>query len=1304
MISRFCMRINQAEGGAAEALPIEDFRDVGAYVLLGEPGMGKSTVFECEANQTGAMYHRKVSDFLTPEPNAQWKEKTHYIDGLDETRSEPGGGVEYLYKIRKRLEALGRPKFRLACREADWYGSEDRLDLGKHSADQKLEVLRLQPLGKAEQKALLKEFSVENPADFILHAEKHGLGELLGVPFALKACAKICKKKWPESKQELYDLFCEELLAEHSYEHQNLMRKASPSREHLQCAAEELCAVLMLANLEGFALIKNAETEYYPSVEEFSWKNNDAVRLALGRNIFRASNTENQRQPLHRIVAEYLAAKHLVKRFEVGLPLSRIQALMTNDGEVKKYVRGVHAWLATLCPKIRKELIQDDPLGILLYGDVGIFSAAERIEIIKMLGRKIKDDLNYVRDQYQYSSSRSFGVLATEDLRNEFKDIFCSAKRDEEHQAILEIILLALRNARAGVGLDAKLFAKIIRDTNYLEIVRCSALRALIHQHPKEKKVCLELFNDLLSGVIVDEYEELLGILLPHLCKNGLAINDLAKSFHVPKRSDFTGMYHLFWCTKVIKTLTKENRIALLEEILQRPDLFVEGHYFLRDVIGNILASVVEESGQKTDAARLYSWLRLARNENEFFEIEHERKKRIQAWLSKHPDIHKDLIRYGLLTANSKEDPSDAMYGVWRNLHNTKNPEDFLEWLASEASQHGKDSIFARLYSTMNSKPEIPKLQKEQEERARLASKKKEESLLKIRTNFHENEELFKAGKAPVNFLNYIAMSYRGDSREVSAKNPEARLLEILQSQEAVNIAIAALENSFAHPQLPSVKEAVSFAHQVKHHLCEPCLIAMERFSHQQIDELGTEKIKVALAFYFAYGVRVRSPWYERVVERYPEWAAEVAKEHLLKELKSDSNYIPKLLHDLSEESHKTMAQICVPYVLQKIPSRPKKVILRELQLLLHAGFKHLSDAGLARIVGERLAQKNIEEKQLVCWLAAALALKKKKYTRNVFDHIAASQARAILFAECIDAFGRSISLSLDEQKLFIELVAPHVLTKRADGEDSGWGNPFGLTYKILSMIRELSSFPSGKVAKIFEDLRKNTQLRAWECELISAQKLQAKRMREEGFKPPSGRDVIETLANRAPANHADFSAYILEILAKIEKDIQGSENNVFRQFWSYEREGNGPVVNKKPKSENDCRDVLKGLIEGEMKAEVKMLVEKEAACIQEKRVDLRISFNSGKMVLPIEIKPDWNQDLWHAHKKQLPHYTKDPATAGYGIYLVLWFGVKKPPTNPRGQQPKTPAELRSALAESLSPEALLRTKIVVMDCSWLVA
>ena len=71
---------------------------------------------------------------------------------------------------------------------------------------------------------------------------------------------------------------------------------------------------------------------------------------------------------------------------------------------------------------------------------------------------------------------------------------------------------------------------------------------------------------------------------------------------------------------------------------------------------------------------------------------------------------------------------------------------------------------------------------------------------------------------------------------------------------------------------------------------------------------------------------------------------------------------------------------------------------------------------------------------------------------------------------------------------------------------------------------------------------------------------------------------------------------------------------------------------------------------------------------------------------------------LWSAIRTQLiAQYTIDPATGGYGIYLVLWFGQGKCQPGPDGR-PTSAAELEERLRQMLSPNEVRKISVCVID------
>jgi hypothetical protein len=144
--------------------------------------------------------------------------RTLFIDGLDERRAA-GGGVRALDEIREHLVRLGKPSFRLSCREADWLGESDVKALSFVAPGGQLAVLHLQPLNDAEVAQLLMHHGVKNIEAFVAKAESHNLGALLRNPQTLLMLAKGVSQGWPRSRAEVFERGCRELVLERNEEH-----------------------------------------------------------------------------------------------------------------------------------------------------------------------------------------------------------------------------------------------------------------------------------------------------------------------------------------------------------------------------------------------------------------------------------------------------------------------------------------------------------------------------------------------------------------------------------------------------------------------------------------------------------------------------------------------------------------------------------------------------------------------------------------------------------------------------------------------------------------------------------------------------------------------------------------------------------------------------------------------------------------------------------------------------------------------------------------------------------------------------
>ena len=78
---------------------------------------------------------------------------------------------------------------------------------------------------------------------------------------------------------------------------------------------------------------------------------------------------------------------------------------------------------------------------------------------------------------------------------------------------------------------------------------------------------------------------------------------------------------------------------------------------------------------------------------------------------------------------------------------------------------------------------------------------------------------------------------------------------------------------------------------------------------------------------------------------------------------------------------------------------------------------------------------------------------------------------------------------------------------------------------------------------------------------------------------------------------------------------------------------------------------------------------------------------------------PDIEETIRLSRSNRVPLMAlPDPATHGYGVYLVFWFGGEHTPLASAGTRPVSAAELRERLTSTLSAEEARKISVVVMD------
>ena len=219
-----------------------------------------------------------------------------------------------------------------------------------------------------------------------------------------------------------------------------------------------LCALQLISGSVGYKLRGEPDKDYPRSGPVRPRQPRSAAFRTL-HELFKGAASSNRRTPVHRHVAEFLGGRYLARVIQNGLPARRVISLITGeDAVVVTELRGLSAWLAAHSGDARADLIERDPIGVGLYGDIGGFTSEEKLALLESLQREGK------RLGFRPGGRPApLGALGTPDMEPVIKEVLTDSSREEDHQAFVEFTLNVLRSRDPRSGLSEVLLA-IVRD------------------------------------------------------------------------------------------------------------------------------------------------------------------------------------------------------------------------------------------------------------------------------------------------------------------------------------------------------------------------------------------------------------------------------------------------------------------------------------------------------------------------------------------------------------------------------------------------------------------------------------------------------------------------------------------------------------------------------------------------------------------------------------------------------------------------------------------------------------------------
>lgn len=1326
--------------------PLQEWRDTEAYVLLGDPGAGKSESLQAEALASAGVY-LSARDFIALGVEPASAGKTLFIDGLDEMRAGSADGRVPLDAIRARLNGLGRPRFRLSCREHDWRAQTDLAALTQVARGGAVQELHLEPLSREEQRQVLEARANEvlDVQAFLDRADEHGLANLFGNPLLLDLTIRAVASQggWPGSRRSIYELACRELATERSQAHLDAKPLAPGAIDRLLDDAGLLCAVLLLSGKASLTRKQDA------AISSFAWhllpselSLHDAG-AALASKVFVTMSGESA--PRHRSIAEYLAGKAIARRQQQGLPLGRVLALMQGgDGGIVEPLRGLLGWLTVHDVHNRQELIRLDPLGVVLNGDVAEYSTTDKRVLLESLRDESRRNPWFRNGQWV---SYPFAPLASPDMADTLMQVLADHSTKDSHQALVECVLDALSHGKPLPQFRLLLEAWV-DDASAQFRNRIGALNAWKRCTDFDAIKAQEWLDQLHQDRVPDLDCRLAGELLLNLYPEHIGASEVLRYWPRPRTVAPNTALPRFWYGGLIEQ-TRSSDFAVLADAWLR--VLPPAHRPHHDgawsrLRSAILANALEQSGDQVSDEHLHAWLGMGIDTYGFSRLDRETGgSRVAQWLSDRPRRLKAVVALGW-RATLPDEKSGRRY-FWESeqrLHGARLPHDWLHWLLQQATDAPNVELAEYCFSWVAHASidppagfDVPTMEQIdawvdinierwpqarewllkhwssplednwQSDRHRRQRKHEAETLTRKdarRRALAPHVDALATGTAPAHVLHQLSGAYEERFYDIVGDTPERRVQEFLVADEGTALAaISNLVRVLERSDLPSADEVLGLDAKGKYHLLRPPALLAARLAYERepgvVDTWPESLLATLVACWLTDGTGEMPDWYKKAVESRPAVVAPLLVRHALPRLRRKGQMFVTGLWALSREpGHAALARLVLPSLIEGFPQRASEAARRELNGSLLAALHLLDDDLASTLVRRKTVHPSIDTSQRICWLVADLPYQADAAQRLV-DAIGKSERRTVVLGTALSEQG-SMSRALKRVPAvtlarLIELLAPITKSERPLG--AHWVAPAherGDTVRAL--ISLLAGDPQPAAVVEMKRLIDLPRLSSWREHLRYSILSQQNVAREAHYVHPSPQAAAHTLANYAPANRADLMALTLDHLRDIEHHLRGADTFELRLFWR--KGGNGVMA---PIDENGCRDFLLAKLRDRLAAlGVQVVPERRAA--DDKRADLRVEFMAAgrPLAIPVEIKKENNVNLWLAWRDQLQAlYSNDPAADGHGIYLVLWFN-HMPRSSPEGERPAGAEGLERLLTERIPPSDRARLVVQVMDLS----
>ncbi|UTZ34813.1 hypothetical protein HB762_26495 (plasmid) [Vibrio campbellii] len=1325
---------NPSDSGSIDPQEIRSFFKHAVLVIVGEPGLGKTTSFRQASNDEPNATFIPIGEFLACSEPSQYKGKVLYLDGLDEQRSKHRGrGV--MDALAAQIKQAKATKIRIACRTAEWHSEQDLKVLEYSIPDSQVVQLALQPLTDKDWPKLIEG---EDVHDFIKGAKAHDLQVFLNNPGDFMLLYQFYKDigEWPSTRAELMDGACRSLLKELNDEHNEVLDEQLNDLT-LQKSSEYLASIMMLSNIEGISTNRKVATKNFPSIHELD-ADLFCMRVASRRRLF--SPLENERIiPKHRKIAEYLTAKYLARRIREGLSLRRLMTLLTGfDGKTAPDLRGVYAWLVTLLAGSAEKIIHHDPYGAIIYGDTYSWTPHTKVVAINALKQLSLIDPWFRQNDH---SVKELGGLAEQSTVRSFIE---HITKDDGSSHFLSVLFGALESSKGVISLELEqVLLDYLENEKNPDHLREGALRAFCRISLNEEEKLLNILKKIDEKEIRDDKQYLRGALL-ELSYPTIVTPEQITRYLIEPCSGFIGSYYMF----LVYRLVEETPSCYLKDLAESALKWKEKSRLSQrqfDFLNSLTLRLLSEFYKSENVESVYSWLCLntgEHNRNTFgtsdidklrLLLSSDEKKLFEVFLH-HIDVsnEKDLPAYGFLwrfddlTANSLSQQVfvEEAYRYVRSNKNEHKQKIVFEIFCLIYFNREFGNVSFTLEDIENTSLKYEYLNailvkenycdlKHQEWRLEDAQRKNK-LLEKNKRILEENKkEIIRLSSEikkgdEVELLQHYAKVWLGQYSDVDRNAEPIKRLSDEVGSENVPILYEGFTNVIYKDVFNSIIDiAESHIEGKVYYRASLLLAALSIISELKGKEslllLQDNIITLAFSYQLTRPIECSISWFSWLKDKKFNLYKLAIDKFWRIQLDKKAVSLSGLYRFRGDEEIFTAAINIIPNILRDYKNIPPSILMTMLENIVG----NVESTILISLVDESLKKRHLKKNfTRAMWLSVGFMCDRASYVKRLSDELSLNtdakwHVKKLLLSDIFSRCDNERYIrSAEYRKDVIILIAQHfnnVIEEfhggfRAIGEH----DEERAAQTIRSLIRTFSEDTSDEATLCLESLKSQKKLEQWQSEINYATAEHIRKKREARFSYPSTHSVVSTLANSEPANTSDLKALIIDILHELKDEIRNSNTDIYKWFWNQGTDGKASYQHI---NENTSRDVLLELLRGKLK-HLDIVAEPEALYVDEKRADIAIYYKHMK--LPIEIKRDDHSKIWSAAEKQLERqYTRDPASEGNGIYLLFWFDGKGMAKPPKGiEKPQNAKDLKKAIDLVIPERSLGLIESIVIDAS----